>query len=462
MIVTRFAPSPTGYLHIGGLRTAIFNYLWARKNNGKFILRIEDTDQKRNNEDAIKAILNAFTWSGLDYDELYYQSKRQELYKKYIQKLLDEKKAYKCYMSKEELESLRNEQIANKQRPRYNGKYRDFTKSPPKGIEPCIRIKAPLSGEIEFFDGVKGLLNFSVKDNLDDFIIARADQSPTYNFVVAVDDALMGVNNVIRGDDHLSNTPKQIIVYKALGFEIPKFYHLAMIHNNLGKKLSKRDGATDLMEYKKEGYLKDALNNFLLRLGFSYGDKEIFTKEEMLNLFEPSKINKSAAVYNKSKLIWLNKEYINKSQNLEELLKDFDINLKGINKKEELLNCTKTRANTLKDLAKLIKTIINQPKEYEQKALKKISKEENIKLLKIFNEELKKGSFNSVSSYQNLINDIINKENSSMSKLAGAIRLALVGTSVSPAIADLLNILSKDENILRIENLLKFIENNNT
>ncbi|HIP54109.1 MAG TPA: glutamate--tRNA ligase, partial [Sulfurimonas autotrophica] len=230
MVVTRFAPSPTGYLHIGGLRTALFSYLWARKNNGKFLLRIEDTDKARNSEQATQAILNAFKWLGLEADgEITYQSRREDIYKKYIQQLLDEGKAYKCYMSKEELDALREQQMANGERAKYDGKYRDFCGTPPKGVDPVIRIKAPLSGEIIVHDGVKGDISFQAEDILDDFVIARADGSPTYNFVVAIDDALMGVNEVIRGDDHLSNTPKQIVVYKALGFEIPKFYHVPMI-----------------------------------------------------------------------------------------------------------------------------------------------------------------------------------------------------------------------------------------
>lgn len=207
MVVTRFAPSPTGYLHIGGLRTALFSYLWARKNGGKFLLRIEDTDKSRNNDDATKAILNAFEWLGLEHDgEIEYQSKRDDIYASYIKQLLEEKKAYKCYMSKDELDALRQKQMDNKERTRYDGTYRDFNGTPPACVEPVIRIKAPLLGKIVVDDGVKGVVEFNAEDILDDFVIARGDGTPTYNFVVAVDDALMGVNEVIRGDDHLTNT----------------------------------------------------------------------------------------------------------------------------------------------------------------------------------------------------------------------------------------------------------------
>jgi len=243
MTVTRFAPSPTGYLHIGGLRTALYSYLWARKNKGKFLLRIEDTDQKRNSKEALEAIKKAFDWVGMEYDgDVIYQSERFDLYKKYIQQLLDEGKAYYCYMTKEELDALREEQMAKKERPRYDGRYRDFTGTPPEGVEPVVRIKAPQNETIEFEDGIKGHMSFNSDDILDDFIIARSDGTPTYNFVVAIDDALMGLTDVIRGDDHLVNTPKQIVVYKALGFDLPKFYHVPMILNPQGKKLSKRDG----------------------------------------------------------------------------------------------------------------------------------------------------------------------------------------------------------------------------
>ena len=254
--ITRFAPSPTGYLHIGGLRTALYNYLWAKKNDGEFKLRIEDTDLSRNKDDALKAIIKAFDWVGMQSNgEVVYQSQRFDMYKEYVQKLLDEGKAYKCYMSKDELASLRSEQEANKQTPMYDNRYRDFKGDIPKDIEPVVRIKSPLSGTIDFVDGVKGDMSFKA-EVIDDFIIARSDGTPTYNFVVAIDDALMGMSEVIRGDDHLNNTPKQIVVYEALGFDVPMFYHIPMILNPQGKKLSKRDGATDVMEYKSMGYLQ--------------------------------------------------------------------------------------------------------------------------------------------------------------------------------------------------------------
>ena len=237
MVVTRFAPSPTGYLHIGGLRTALFSWLWARKNNGKFLLRIEDTDMARNSEEATKAIIEAFDWVGMNYDgEALYQSKRFDIYKEYVKQLLDEGKAYYCYMTKEELDALREEQKANGQKQGYDGRYRDGKLPPRADVAPSVRIKAPLEGEISFEDGVKGKITTKAAD-LDDFVIARSDGSPTYNFCVAIDDALMGVTDVIRGDDHTSNTPRQIVVYNALGFKVPNFSHVPMILGTDGKKL---------------------------------------------------------------------------------------------------------------------------------------------------------------------------------------------------------------------------------
>ncbi len=352
MTITRFAPSPTGYLHIGGLRTALYCYLWARKSNGEFKLRIEDTDTQRNNKEAMKAIINAFDWLGLEYDgEVYYQSKRLDIYKKYIQQLLDEGQAYYCYMTKDELDTLRQEQINNKQTPRYDGRYRDFKRDIPKNVEPVIRIKAPLEGDIIVDDGIKSVVKFSCSQ-IDDFIIARSNGMPTYNFVVTIDDYLMNISHVIRGDDHLINTPKQMIIYQALGFNIPKFFHVPMINNPQGKKLSKRDGALDVMEYKKQGYLPHALLNFLVRLGWSNKDQEIFSMQEMLDLFNPSNINKSASIYNESKLLWLNAHYIKNMSNddLVKELKYFDCLLFDNNKKELILNLCKQRVQTLVEL----------------------------------------------------------------------------------------------------------------
>lgn len=462
MIVTRFAPSPTGYLHIGGLRTALFSYLWARKNNGKFFLRIEDTDKARNSQEAAEAIVKAFEWLDLNHDgEILYQSQRDDIYAKYIKKLLDEGKAYKCYMSKEELDALRESQMANKQRAKYDGRYRDFQGTPPQGVEPVIRIKAPLEGEIVVHDGVKGAVVFRAEDILDDFVIARADGSATYNFVVAVDDALMGITDVIRGDDHLSNTPKQIIVYEALGFNIPNFYHVPMIHNSEGKKLSKRDGATDVMAYKEMGYTPEALLNFLVRLGWSHGDQEIFSMQEMMSLFNPKDINRSASIYNTEKLDWLNAHYIKNMPNdtLAELLEDYNLVLASHDKKEILLDALKDRAKTLQEMVILVNEILNVPSEYDEKAVAKSFKDNALDVLENFRAKLiASRDLHLPSDYHHIMQEVVDEMGIGFGKIGQPLRVALLGKMSGPALDSVMAIIGKDETIKRIQDILKTIK----
>ena len=456
MVVTRFAPSPTGYLHIGGLRTALFSYLWAKKNGGKFVLRIEDTDKARNSQEATDAILKAFEWLGLEHDgEITYQSQRDAIYAKYIKQLLDEGKAYKCYMSKEELTELRETQMANKQRTMYDGRYRDFDGTPPEGVAPVIRIKAPQSGEILVKDGVKGDVSFQAEDILDDFVIARADGSPTYNFVVAIDDYLMGINEVIRGDDHLSNTPKQIVVYEALGFSIPAFYHVPMIHNSAGKKLSKRDGATDVMAYKEMGYTPQALLNFLVRLGWSHGDQEIFSMEEMQTLFNPEDINKSASIYSTEKLEWLNAHYIKNTSNAEltDLLTAYGVVLTSHDKKEILLDALKERAKTLVSLADLVKEVTVAPTSYDAKAVKKSMKGNAIEVLNAFGVKVSEASeLKLPHDYHTLMEEVVNEMEIGFGKIGNPLRVALLGKMSGPGLDVVMAVIGKEETLLRIAN----------
>ena len=458
MIVTRFAPSPTGYLHIGGLRTALLSYLWARRNGGKFLLRIEDTDFSRNDEAAALAIVEAFKWVGLEHDgTIEYQSSRLAIYQEYAQKLLDSGKAYKCYMSREELDALREEQSARKERPKYDNRYRDFTGTPPEGREAVIRIKAPLEGTITVHDGVKGDVVFNVADILDDFIIARADGTPTYNFVVAVDDALMGVTDVIRGDDHLSNTPKQMVVYEALGFPIPRFFHVPMIHNHEGKKLSKRDGATDVMAYKTLGYTPEALLNFLVRLGWSHGDQEIFSMKEMLDLFDPNDINRSASVYNVEKLDWLNAHYIKNTPNdkLCELLEFHGVMLVSHDKREILLDALKERSKTLVEMAAQINEILVRPAGFDETALKKGYKEESPMILKTFAEALRNASeLHLPSDYHHVMEEVVAKLEIGFGKIGQPLRIALMGKLSGPGLDTVMAIIGVDETLARIDALL--------
>lgn len=454
MIVTRFAPSPTGYLHIGGLRTALFSYLWAKKNGGKFLLRIEDTDKARNSDEAAQAIVNAFEWLGLSHHgEIEYQSKRDDIYTQYIDRLLESGKAYYCYMSKEELDALRETQMAAKERTRYDGRYRDFTGTPPEGVAPVIRIKAPQSGTITVHDGIKGSITFNVEDILDDFIIARSDKSPTYNFVVAVDDALMGVTDVIRGDDHLSNTPKQIVVYEALGFDIPKFFHVPMIHNHEGKKLSKRDGATDVMAYKEMGYKPEALLNFLVRLGWSYGDQEIFSMDEMIEYFNPKDINKSASIYNVEKLDWLNAHYIKNTPNSElaELLNGYGLVLSSHDKKEILLDALKERAKTLQEMVALVHEIIHAPQSYDEKAVAKAFKADTVDVLKTFADKVSKAdSLHLPSDYHHLMQEVVDEMQIGFGKIGQPLRIALLGKLSGPGLDSVMAIIGKEDTLLRI------------
>jgi len=460
MTTTRFAPSPTGYLHIGGLRTALFSWLWAKKNSGEFLLRIEDTDLSRNSDEALSAILQAFEWVGMGYDgDAIYQSKRFDIYQKYVDQLLAEGKAYRCYMSKEELTTLRETQMSKGERTRYDGRYRDFKGTPPQGVEPVIRIKAPTEGNLIFNDGVKGEICIASSE-VDDFVIARSGGVPTYNFVVAIDDALMGLSDVIRGDDHLYNTPKQMVVYEALGFKMPNFYHVAMINNEQGKKLSKRDGATDVMEYKTLGYLPEALLNFLVRLGWSHGDQEIFSIEEMISLFDPSNINKSSSNYNLDKLLWLNAHYIKNMPHdkLATLLSEYGVDIGSHKQLDLILNATKERGKTMVELANQINIILNTPTTYDAKGFKKAFKGEATTILNDFSTLLKEeeASLESPADYHAIIQKIVEQKSIGFGKIGMPLRVSLLGKMTGSGLDEIMMILGVDETINRIEKAIAF------
>ena len=455
MVITRFAPSPTGYLHIGGLRTALFNWLWARKNNGKFRLRIEDTDLSRNKQEAVDAILEAFKWSGLNYDdEVVFQSDRFDLYKKYIKDLLDKGLAYKCYLTKEELEIIRNARMKGETPPIDIRKYRDFKEELDKPY--VIRFKAPLEGKVSFEDGVKGKAEIDATQ-VDDFVIARSDGTPTYNFVVVIDDYEMGMTDIIRGDDHFTNTFKQVLVYKAFGWDVPKFYHVPMIHNEKGAKMSKRDGAVDVMEYKREGYLPQALLNFLVRLGWSHGDQEIFSIDEMISLFDPKDINKSPSRYNKEKLDWLNSHYIKNTPNdkIAKLLKeDFNVDITNHDKREILIDELKERVKTLKEMASEIEKILTPPQSYNEKAVKKFIKDEVLSNLREFIIFLKDKNPNLPPEWHNVMDEFLKLKGIKPKFLMPPLRIAMVGDTKGIDLAALLSVLGKEEVIKRVNSLL--------
>jgi glutamyl-tRNA synthetase len=310
---TRFAPSPTGYLHVGGARTALFSWLHARKHGGQFVLRIEDTDLERSTAESVNAILEGMTWLGLEYDEgPFYQTERFDRYKEVIQQLLDSGRAYRCYCTRERLDALRESQMARKEKPRYDGHCRSGAEAPSPGAPFVVRFRNPLEGTVVVDDLIRGRVVFQ-NEELDDLIIARSDGSPTYNLTVVVDDADMRITHVIRGEDHLNNTPRQINILKALGMEPPRYAHVPMIHGDDGKKLSKRHGAVSVMQYRDAGYLPEALLNYLVRLGWSHGDQEIFSIDEMVEHFDIADVNSSASAFNTSKLDWLNQHYIKHS-----------------------------------------------------------------------------------------------------------------------------------------------------
>ena len=459
MVVTRFAPSPTGYLHIGGLRTALFNWLWAKKNNGKFRLRIEDTDLKRNKLEAVDAILKAFNWVGMHWDdEVVFQSERFDIYKKYINELLEKNLAYKCYLTPEELEVIREAKRKGETPPIDIRKYRDFEGKLDKPY--VIRFKTPLNGKLCFEDGVKGMQCVDASE-IEDFVIARSDGTPTYNFVAAIDDHEMGMTHIIRGDDHLRNTFKQMLIYKAFEWEMPKFYHVPMIHNEKGQKLSKRDGAVDVMEYKKEGYLPEALLNFLVRLGWSHGDQEIFSIEEMIRLFDPKDINKAPSRFNKEKLDWLNSHYIKNSPNerLEKLLRDdFGIDIVNHDKKEILIDELKERVKTLKEMAIEIDKILTPPNKYNEKAVKKFLKDEVINYLREFLVFLNDKNPKLPPEWHDVMDEFLNIKNIKPKFLMPPLRIAMVGDTKGIDLASLLSILGKEEVKKRIASLLTKFE----
>lgn len=461
-VITRFAPSPTGYLHVGGARTALYCWLYARKTNGKFILRIEDTDLERSTQESVQAILDGMAWLNLSYDEgPYYQTQRFDRYKQIMQKLLDEGKAYRCYCSKERLENLRNEQMANKEKPRYDGFCRDRQDQPNESNESyVIRFKNPLDGAVEFDDLIRGKLSFSNQE-LDDLIIARTDGTPTYNFTVVVDDLDMKITHVIRGDDHINNTPRQINILRALDTTPPVYAHVPMILGSDGKRLSKRHGAVSVMQYREEGFLPEALLNYLVRLGWSHGDQEIFSLDEMINYFEISNINNSAAAFNTEKLLWLNQHYIktcDPKRVAEELawhMQRLNIDITQGPPLVEIVKAQAERAKTLKEMAEKSQYFYNDNIVYNPESVSKhITPDVKPALAAIRRELAKLGDWNKEAIHQ-VIADVSEKLGLKMGKVAQPIRIAVTGDTVSPPIDATLVLLGRERVLERLDALLE-------
>lgn len=462
-VITRFAPSPTGYLHIGGARTALYSWLFARQQAGKFVLRIEDTDRERSTDESVQAIFEGMDWLGLQHDEgPYFQTDRFDRYKEVIQQLFDEGKAYHCYCSREELDELREQQRANKEKPRYDGRCRHRTTAK-EGVAPVIRFRNPDEGGVTWVDAIKGEITIS-NGELDDLIIARGDGTPTYNLTVVVDDIDMGMTHVVRGDDHINNTPRQINIYRALGAEPPVFAHVPMILGEDGARLSKRHGAVGVMQYRDDGFLPEAILNYLVRLGWSHGDQELFSIEEMINLFRLENVNRAPSAFNTEKLLWLNQQYI-KSVPMARLVETLQWHLEkqGVDVSngpalEALLEVLRERANTLVLLAEACVMFYQNFDEFNPGAAKKHLKAAAAAPLQLVKAKLSALPDWQPEALQQVVNDAAEELELGMGKVGMPLRVAVSGSGQSPSIDVTLALLGKPRTLARIDMALAFIE----
>ncbi len=452
----RFAPSPTGYLHIGGARTALFNYLLSRQQQGTFVLRIEDTDVERSTQESVDAILQAMDWLGLACDEgPFYQSDRFDLYRQKVQQLVDEGKAYRCYCTPEELDAKREAAMQEGRKPKYDGTCRHRTDQPDAPY--VVRFKLPTDrDETTFNDRIKGPITFR-HDELDDLIIQRTDGTPTYNLVVVIDDAEMGITLVIRGDDHVNNTPRQILLYEALGCSVPEFAHVPMILGADKKRLSKRHGATSVMAYQEMGYLPEAMVNYLVRLGWSCGDEEIFSMDDLIEKFSLENVGRAAGVFNPEKLLWLNSHYIKTgdAERLARLLVPF-LEAKGINVNNgpDMVPVVKTlqeRAATMVEMADSAAFYFADTIDYEEKAKAKFLTVDQKDLFTILIDELQKCERFDEAGLEVAFATIMEKTELKFGKIAQPLRVALTGGTASPSIYHVLEVLGKDVVLQRIE-----------
>jgi len=466
MVRVRFAPSPTGHLHIGGARTALFNWLFARQNGGTFVLRIEDTDRTRSTEEYIQSILEGMEWLKLDWDEgPYRQTDRFDIYRTYTERLLREGKAYRCYCLPEELERRRQVARAQGRQPKYDGRCKSLRKPLPDRT-PVVRFNMPQEGETVVHDLIRGSIVFDTAQ-LDDFIIMRSDGTPTYNFTVVVDDVDMKITHVIRGDDHLNNTPKQMHIYRALGYEVPAFAHLPMILGPDKARLSKRHGATSVIAYKEQGYLHDALVNYLVRLGWSYGDQEVFTRDELIRYFAFEHVGKAAAVFNPDKLLWLNGQYImhTSPERLAELVTPFLISENIIEEGQSIdkgwlsraIGTLQERSKTLAELAVSLRFYITDAIEYNQKAKEKFLNEKSLPyLIEVF-ESLRGLDHFVAPEIEKVVKSIVEKQNMKLGNIAQPVRVAITGKTESPGIFEVLEIVGKEKTLTRLEKAIKTI-----
>lgn len=462
-IRVRFAPSPTGHLHIGGARTALFNWLFARRHKGTFILRIEDTDTTRSTEEYIDAIMEGMKWLKLDWEEgPFRQTARFSVYRDYVDRLLKEGKAYYCYCTPEELEQRRAAALSEGRPPKYDGRCRNLTDAVP-GKPAAVRFRMPEEGRTLFNDLIKGPIEFE-NNLLEDMIIMRSDGSPTYNFVVVVDDIDMKITHVIRGDDHVNNTPKQIHIYRAFGWEVPGFAHLPMILGADKARLSKRHGATSVMAYEEMGYLPDALVNYLVRLGWAHGDQEVFSREELINAFSLESVGKSAAVFNPEKLLWLNSQYIIKSDpaELASMVVPFLIKAGTITEDSKpdmqwlcrAVITLKERCRTLVEIANSLRFYILDYVDIDPKAGEKFLKPENIKHLTELNGLLENLTEFSAAEIEKIFVSMAEAHSIKLGGLAQPARVAITGTAASPGIFEVMEIVGKEKVLKRLAKVI--------
>ena len=461
-IVTRFPPSPTGYLHVGGARTALFNWLYARRLKGKFILRIEDTDTERSTQASVDAIFEALEWLGLDWDEgPYYQTRRFEIYREHVRKLLDSGHAYHCTCTPEEVERMRQAAMASGGKPKYDGTCRD--KNLPPGRGAVVRFKAPLTGTTVLEDVVKGDIVFK-NEELDDFVISRGDGSPTYNFAVVVDDITMGVNTIIRGDDHVMNTPKQIQLYRAFGAALPLFGHVPMVLGKDRTRLSKRHGATSVTAYRDMGYLPEALINYLVRLGWSHGDQEFFTRDELIEVFDLENIGRAAGVFDVEKLMALNADHIKAAAPsrlvapLAGFMREKGIDIEGDPRAEKVIGSLSARSKTLREMAEQAIFYFDEEIAYDPAAARKFLTPEALAPLASLAAALESLEDYSEQSVERIFHGLVEKTGLKLGKIAQPVRVALSGRAASPGIYESMATIGRERVLSRLKKAIAFIE----
>jgi glutamyl-tRNA synthetase len=454
-VVTRFPPSPTGYLHIGGARTALFNWLYARHWGGEFILRIEDTDQARSTDEATQAILESMEWLGLDWDEgPYFQSRRQDIYDRAVDRLLAMGRAYHCHCSPEQLEEKRKAALAKKEKPKYDGTCRDLGLGPAPGS--VVRLKAPISGVTQFHDSIKGTIRFT-NEELDDLVLRRSDGSPTYHMAVVADDIDLGVTHVIRGDDHVNNTPRQILIYKALDEPLPQYAHVPMILGPDKTRLSKRHGATSVLAYRDMGYLPHALLNALARLGWSYGDQEKFTREELVEKFSLDNVGKAAGVFNAEKLLDLNAWYIRESadeylsQAVAPFLRKLGLEDPDPERLAKAVGTVKPRSKTLQDMAERAAFYFQDTIEYESAGDEKFLTPEVLPWMEDLRTRLGEAPAFDEKSLEKVFQSYLEHHNIPLKRIAQPLRVALTGKTASPGIFEVMDVLGKGEVVKRLD-----------